>query len=276
MSQITPQTWPRVPFRQTITPVFSRVSHAIWPAIRHVRELIMAWVKSLARPLAIPEGFRSNIKPAINGCVIVLLYSMLTKAGTIANISEYLANLNTQRILASVVTEQSGYARSVDRSLAPLSKTVQMVGDDDQDKQVKLFLTFYFGSIPDKAKVTDAKLTFQCALGGDISGFGDLSLHMVEFDGYSEGIFNRLAPADNNHFRTKIYFDDNATLRSGCNTGRDIAFESKGLAQMVESHRRDGKISLVLYFEDKSVLANRQADGIKIVTTPQLHVAYQP
>jgi hypothetical protein len=43
---------------------------------------------------------------------------------------------------------------------------------------------------------------------------------------------------------------------------------------MVASHKRDGKINLVLYFQDNSILANRQADGIKLVTPPQLHVSF--
>jgi len=113
-------------------------------------------------------------------------------------------------------------------------------------------------------------------LEGDISGFGDLSLHMVEFDSYSEGVFNSFPPAYNNHFNTKIYFDANSTILTGCNSDQDIAFSSYGLAQMVESHKRDGKINLVLYFEDNSILANRQADGLKIVTTPQLQVSFKP
>ena len=276
MSQILPQTWQRELFRQTIEPVFSRVLHSIWLVIQHVREMIMIRAKSLAKPLVFPKGFRSNVKPAIHGSVIILLYYMLMKAGTITNFLDYLANINTQRVLASVVTEQTGFARSVDQSLMPLNKTLQTIGDNDQDQQVKLFLTFYFGSIPDNAKVNNAKLNFQCALEGDISGFGNLSLHMVEFDGYSEEVFNSFPPANNNNFRTKIYFDDNAPLLSGCNSDQDIAFSSKGLAQMVESHKRDGKINLVLYFEDKSILPNRQADGIKIVTAPQLHVSYKP
>ena len=276
MSHLPSQTWQREPFRQTIAPVFSHVLHSIWPVIQHVREMIMIRVKSLAKPLVFPKGFRSNIKPAINWGVIVLLYSTLMKAGTITNISEYLANINTQRILASIVTDQSGYARSVDQSLMPLNKTLQTIGDNDQDQQVKLFLTFYFGSIPDNAKVNHAKLNFQCALEGDITGFGNLSLHVVEYDGYSEEVFNSFPPANNNHFGTKIYFDDNTPLLSGCNSDQDIAFSSKGLAQMVESHKRDGKINLVLYFEDNSVLPNGQADGIKIVTTPQLHVSFKP
>ena len=60
MSQITPQTWQREPFRQTIAPVFSCVLHSIWPVIQHVHEMTMVRVKSLAKPLVFPKGFRSN------------------------------------------------------------------------------------------------------------------------------------------------------------------------------------------------------------------------
>jgi hypothetical protein len=273
MSQIPPQTWQREPFSQTIAPVSTRVLHSIWPVIQRIHEIFMIRVKILAKPLVFPKGFRSNVKAAITGGVFILLYSMLIKSGAITDISDI---NKTQRVLASVVTEQSGYARSVDQSLMPLNKSLQTIGDDDQDQQVKLFLTFYFGSIPDSAKVNNAKLTFQCALEGDISGFGDLSLHMVEFNGYSEGIFNSFPLVNNNNYRARLYLDDNTPLLSECNSDQSIAFSSVGLAQMVESHKRDGKINLVLYFEDNSILANHQADGIKIVTTPQLHVSFSP
>jgi hypothetical protein len=274
MSQIPSQTWRREPFRQTIAPVSTRVLHSISPVIQRVREIFLILVKPLAKPLVFPKGFRSNIKAAIIGGVIILLYSMLIKAGMITDIPEM---IKTQRIQASVVTEQSGYARSVDQSLMPLNKTIQTIGDDDQDQQVKLFLTFYFGNIPDNAKVSNARLTFQCTLEGDISGFGNLSLHMVAFDGYSESVFNSF-PQDNmnNHTGVKLYFVDNMPLLSGCKPGQTVAFANEGLAEMVESHKRDGKINLVLYFEENSIQANHKADGIKIVTTPQLHVSYIP
>jgi hypothetical protein len=274
MSQIPPQTWQREPYRQTIAPVSTRVLHSIWPVIQRIREIFMVRVKSLAKPVVFPKGFRSNVKAAIIGGVIVMLYSMLIKAGTITDIPEM---LKTQRVQASVVTEQSGYARSVDQSLMPLNKTLQTIGDDDQDQQVKLFLTYYFGSIPDSAKVSNARLTFQCTLEGDISGFGDLSLHMVAFDGYSESVFNSFPQGTmNNNMHARLYFVDNTILLSGCKSGQTVAFAHEGLAQMVESHRRDGKINLVLYFEQNSILSNHKADGIKIVTTPQLHVSFIP
>lgn len=273
MSQIPSQTWPRESFRHTVAPVSTRIAHILWLVIQRVREIFILRVNILAKPWVSLQVIRTNVKAAAIAGVIVFLYSMLMKAGSITTILE---NITTQRLLASVVAAQSGYARSVDHSLVPLNDTLQTVGDDVQDQQVKLFLTFNFSSIPESAKITNAQLTFQCALAGDISGFGDLSLHLVEFNGYSETVFDSFPPANKDNFRARIYFEDNLPLRTQCNTNQPIAFSNAGLAQMVASRLRDGKINLVLYFAEDSVLPNRRADGIKMVTPPQLQVSFIP
>ena len=272
MRQMQPQAWQREPFRQALAPFSSRILHFIESAIQSVRKMIMFREVILAKPSVISDKFRSDIKTAILAGIIVMLGRAIIAAGLITAIPEM---LGTRQVQAKVVTRQSGYATSVDKSLVPLNNSLQMIGDDDQDRQVKLFLTYNFGSIPEYAKISRARLSFKCTLKGDISGFGDLSVHRVAFDDYSEGIFDSF-PVDNmtNNIRARIFLVGNAPILSGCNADQTIDFSNEALAQIVESQKGDGKINLVVYFEDKSILANQQADGIQIDTLPQLDVSY--
>ena len=124
MSQMHPQAWRREPFQQTIAPYSIRIFHFIGLAIQYARKIIMFREVILAKPLVISDKFRSDIKAAILAGIIVMLGRTIIAAGLITAIPEMLA---TRQVQAKVVTRQSGYATSVDKSLAPLNNNLQII-----------------------------------------------------------------------------------------------------------------------------------------------------
>jgi hypothetical protein len=237
-------------------------------------KFIIFLFRLVAKPFVVFAGFSSEVKAAIIGGIFLLLYGILNEAGVISDLAKM---IKTRHEIAFLQIEQSGFARNIDESLISLDNRYFIVGDDSQDQQVKLFLTFYIGDIPRNAIITDAKLSFQCSLDGDIAGFGDLSLLLALFNDYSKNVFNQHSP--DYYFSpasTRLYFPKNSALYSSCTSGKTLYFSGEGIKEIINTQKQYSQINFVVFFNGNSQLDNKKSDGMKILEHPQLEIWFTP